>query len=45
VICIHGSDSRKREFDDNMDAIDEKVAENPLITDKYSLMAMVRWHG
>jgi hypothetical protein len=45
VVCIHGSDSRKRESDDNMDAIDEKVAENPLITDKYSSIEMARWHG
>jgi hypothetical protein len=41
VVCIHGIDSRKREFDDNMDAIDKKVAENPLITDKYSLIEKI----
>jgi hypothetical protein len=42
VIHIHGNDSRKRESDDNMDAIHEKVAENPLIPDKYSLIE-VAW--
>jgi hypothetical protein len=42
VIRIHGNDSRKRESDDNMDVINEKVAENPLIADKYSLMELAR---
>jgi hypothetical protein len=45
VIRIHGNDSRKRESDDNMDVIAKKVAENPLIADKYSLIEMARWHG
>ncbi|MNM95120.1 hypothetical protein D3C81_1075490 [compost metagenome] len=42
---IHGNDSRNRESDDNMDVIREKVAENPLITDKYSPIEMARSHG
>jgi hypothetical protein len=36
-----GNDSKKRESDDNMDVIHEKVAENPLITDKYSLIEKI----